>query len=644
MLTPPNSPIKYRGDIDGLRAVAVFAVIAFHLQLPITGGYVGVDVFFVISGYLIGAILLRDLDAGVFSFRGFYERRTRRILPALLAMLLGTSVLACHYYLPNDLIGYGKALIAASLSASNFYFFTQDSYFSSGGPLLHTWSLAVEEQFYFAFPIFLVILYKVGRSFVRSMVLLICLLSLVVSVAMQHRFPVANFYMPYTRAWELLLGTVLVLKMLPVLASRWWREAVTWVGAGLILLPLTRYTSGTSFPGMLAIPPCLGAAMILYSGEHGESTVKYFLSTRPMKFLGRISYSLYLIHWPLIVFGRQGFLNVNFLSHRQNLVVYILISISLAWLSWRFIEVPTRFGQHRLPPPLLFISVGSGLLAFAALGVGILFLHGLAFRYPPQALAIASHTGDTERRFFREGTCFLVGTTVPVDTYRKDICLYQSAGRKSWLLLGDSHAGALAHALQVQLPQVDILEAVASNCKPFPYQEFPSQWISESCGKLMEYIYGDFLVHHSVSGLIVEARWKDRDLSELAKLAMWCQSRKIPLIVMGPSEEYDDVLPSLLARSIRDHDPTIPSQHRISQIEALDETMEKEAVAKWKVPYVSLIQEACVSGKCREYVDNAQTIPMIFDHDHYTDEGANWLVGKLVAEGKLTLSAQTKPD
>ena len=303
--------LAYRADIDGLRAVAVLSVVAFHLGITKTpGGFVGVDVFFVISGYLISSIVFYEIASSRFSIVNFYERRIRRIFPALFAMLAGFSVLAAVYLLPTELVNYAKSLLAATASASNFYFWQHSGYFDAplSQPLLHTWSLAVEEQFYLTFPLFLVVVRKVFPDKLRTAVVALFAMSLIASAVVVARNQSAAFYMPYTRAWELLLGTLLSLGMFPRMNSWLQRNAATIAGLAMIAFSVVFYSERTLFPGLSALVPCVGSALIIGAGETGPSVVSRFLSWRPMVFIGLISYSLYLWHWPIVVLQHMGVL------------------------------------------------------------------------------------------------------------------------------------------------------------------------------------------------------------------------------------------------------------------------------------------------------------------------------------------------
>jgi peptidoglycan/LPS O-acetylase OafA/YrhL len=637
----PNVSLRYRADIDGLRAFAVLAVIAFHVGFNGTsGGFVGVDIFFVISGYLITGIIEKDLNADTFSVAAFYERRVRRILPAFVVVLVFTTLLAYRYLLPADTIDYGWSLAATAFSASNFYFLSKSGYFESSGPLLHTWSLSVEEQFYIFFPLMMALFFRYRRSWLHAGTLLLALLSLAVSVACERQHPSANFYLPFTRAWELLIGSLLSFRMLPVIRHRLAREVCAFTGLGLVLFAVFKYTSNIPFPGLSALPPCLGAALIIYSGEQGVSLVGQVLSFRPLVFLGGISYSLYLWHWPFLQFGQYGFLHANSLSHRENVAVYLAVCIGVSVLSWRFVEQPFRQRNLRLPRRILFSYAGCVLLILCVTG-GVMQLHrGLSFRYPPAALAIAAQAEMTPERkaHFREGKCFLLpGETL--HDFDQGVCLRSDPSHKAYLLLGDSHAAAIWQGLASNLPEAKIMQATSSNCKPFPNE---SLYATPICHELMSFIFDQYLPQHHVDAVLLEARWKARDLPRIADLVQHLRSLNIPVAVLGPAEEYDAPLPILLAYAIRSDDPDMPYKHRLVDLEALDRTMQQQAKHVWHVPYISLIQADCVST-CQVYADASRTIPQMFDHDHYTTEGATSVIAHLLAQDKLGFEPAVQP-
>ncbi|PTQ13143.1 acyltransferase [Sphingomonas oleivorans] len=433
--------MKYRSDIDGLRAVAVLSVILFHIGFRVfSGGYVGVDVFFVISGYLITAILKSDAETGQFSIVKFYERRIRRIFPALFCMMLATSIVALLIFLPDDLAGYGGSVWAATLSVSNILFWDQADYFDAPAemkPLLHTWSLSVEEQFYLFFPLFLILAYRYGsRRFLSGTIIAVALTSFALSIWAADRVPVAAFYLLPTRAWELLLGSILALGIVPPLRSRPAAEACGMAGLALIAIAVFTYDSKTIFPGLAALPPCLGAVLIIHSGQHlKDGLAQRILGSPPARFIGLISFSLYLWHWPLIVFAK--YLSIDPLATPVVLLVLTLTFV-LAYLSWRFVEQPFRHPGGGWTRARIFTFGFASMIAAVIFGGSISLAQGFPGRMPEQVLRIADEKSylDADRSCHQ---AFLKQITA------EKLCIRGASGRApSFLLVGDSHAGAVA--------------------------------------------------------------------------------------------------------------------------------------------------------------------------------------------------------
>ncbi|PHQ61093.1 MAG: acyltransferase, partial [Sphingobium sp.] len=333
--------MRYRRDIDGLRAVAILPVLLFHAHVPgFSGGYVGVDIFFVISGFLITGIIAREVDEGRFSLVHFYERRFRRIIPALALMILVTLGCAAWLYLPGDLDGVPKSALAATLFASNLWFFTDTGYFAGGAdvkPLLHTWSLAVEEQYYIGFPILLMLLARYAPRWRAVVLTMIAAGSLALAIILQRDTSGFTFYLLPTRAWELFAGGLLALGVLPAINRRWISELVAWGGLLAIALAVTFYDRDTIFPGLTALPPVLGAAALIHASP--GTSVGRLLSLPILVGIGLLSYSLYLWHWPLIVFTEYA--TDAPLSGAIRLIVMAAALLAAA-LSWRFVERPFR--------------------------------------------------------------------------------------------------------------------------------------------------------------------------------------------------------------------------------------------------------------------------------------------------------------
>ena len=335
--------MKFRADIEGLRALAIVPVVLYHACKTVApGGFVGVDVFFVISGYLITGIIVGELQAGEFSLGNFYKRRISRIFPALFFMLSVTCLLAPLTLAPAALEEFGRTLIATVLFVSNWQFMQLSNCFDTAAnlkPLLHTWSLAVEEQFYIFFPLFLIAVHRWSRGRLLHWLVALTVLALCKSLWSFHRAPLAAFYLAPNRAIELLIGALPAVYALPSLRARWRREMATGVGLLLILGCVVGYDEMTPFPGWHALLPCVGAALIIYGGRDGESTVTSLLTYAPVRYVGGISYALYLWHWPLLVFARH-------LDLGDPPVTVVVAAVAMAFLlaafSARFIERPFR--------------------------------------------------------------------------------------------------------------------------------------------------------------------------------------------------------------------------------------------------------------------------------------------------------------
>jgi len=373
-LSSPVNSHSYRPDVDGLRALAVVAVILFHAGLGFPGGYAGVDVFFVISGFLITRLILRDLEKGRFSMLNFWERRARRILPALVFVVI--CALAAGYFLmmPEEYAAMARSVLALAVFSSNFLFYRENGYFapvSEAKPLLHTWSLSVEEQFYLLIPVFLWALFRRGWSNRAFRVLVVLsAVSFGISAVGVYWFSWATFLLLPTRAWELAAGCLVVFAK-PV-SSQKVREAMGAAGLIGIFAPFFFYSKTTPFPGLAAVPPVAGAAMIIWSGmknpTSGKTLVAGILEWRPLVGLGLISYSLYLWHWPLLAFNEVLEIWKDSLVAKIGLIA---ISFPLAWLSWKFVEQPFRNQSVLRARRMVFIFSGVALASICLVGFSI---------------------------------------------------------------------------------------------------------------------------------------------------------------------------------------------------------------------------------------------------------------------------------
>ncbi|MRX11111.1 acyltransferase family protein [Pseudoduganella sp. FT25W] len=392
--TAPAAHMAYRPDIDGLRTLAVLPVVLFHAGFTaLSGGFVGVDVFFVISGFLITSIIAADIDKQRFSIVDFYERRIRRIFPALFAMLTVALVFAGLMFIPADFRQFGKSFISSSLFFSNLMFWSEGGYFDFDAelkPLLHTWSLSVEEQFYIFFPPLLYLLKTRVRRW-RACIVGLFLASLAAAAWMAYRDHDTAFYVPLYRVWELLTGSIIALAILPPAAAtpRRGRELLAAAGIVMILGASLFYTSSVVFPGLSALLPCLGAGLLIYYGR--DTAAGRLLGSAPLVGIGKISYSLYLWHWPVIVFYRY-WLGRAFTLPEQVLVIGL--SFLLAWLSYRYIETPFRLRRAGGPRKVLFAQGAVATMLTVGIGGLIYLANGVPQRMPDNVLRLASSAND----------------------------------------------------------------------------------------------------------------------------------------------------------------------------------------------------------------------------------------------------------
>ena len=443
-LVTSRTPIAfshYRADIDGLRAVAVLPVVLFHAGLAwLSGGYVGVDVFFVISGFLITGIIAREMAEKRFSILEFYRRRARRIFPALTVMTVATLVVAYFLLTPNEYVSVAESATAVSVFSSNFYFWKNVSYFQSAAevrPLLHTWSLAVEEQYYVFFPLLLWLL-NLSRRRLAGLLWLVAIGSLALSIAMVAWKPSAAFYLLPTRAWELMLGGLLALGLIPGPK----RESITTVasllGVALILTPVILYTSATPFPGLAAVPPVVGTMLIIWAG--GSGPIGRALSWSPVVAVGQASYSIYLWHLPIFAFAE--YLVANRLTVAAGLALSAL-SVLLGFLSLRFIELPFRRSGPRAARERQALIAFCGMPLIAALGIIVMLTNGAPNRLSPSARQIIDAPNDKTRHHAECMT--LDARVIPA----AEAChLGQAGAIPEALLLGDSHSMVTATALE----------------------------------------------------------------------------------------------------------------------------------------------------------------------------------------------------
>jgi peptidoglycan/LPS O-acetylase OafA/YrhL len=642
----------YRPDIDGLRAIAVLAVLFSHLETRrLQGGYVGVDVFFVISGYLIGGQVLAGFADGGFSLAAFYERRVRRIVPALVAMLAAVFVVSWLVDFPVPTARVGASGLAALASVSNVYywanagdfFWTLAGYFAPVAgdmPLLHTWSLGVEEQFYVAFPLLIWAARAwLGPCRVLAALGVVCALSFGLAAAGVWLNTIATFYLLPTRAWELLVGALLSQQLVPAPATPGSRNLWALAGAVLIAVPALLYGKETPFPGLAAVPPCLGALLIIAAGERGGSVVGRVLASPPLVFVGLISYSLYLWHWPLIVYEHRLTILYGDAVPWKWRVAIIGASFVIATLSWLLVERPFR-DRRRIAAPVIW---GGAAASFVVLGIGAaaaMATDGFPDRFSPHVRALAAYMEEGERgptrAAYRVGTCFLEA----FDSFSKfdqTRCLTPRPGQASVLVIGDSHAADLRPGLEAALPGVSVLQATHAGCRP-TLTLAPDA--VRSCTDMMQFVYGQLLTSRPFLRVVVSGDWKMGDVPRVVASANWAKAHGLPMLIVGPAPAYVQPLPALLARAAMRPDGAQMVTRAFDVGRARVDAVLKQALAATGIPYVSLLDSLCHGRDCVTLA--APDVPLELDTGHLTIGGSN-LVGAILRPSILGAPAGAKP-
>lgn len=602
----------FRYDINALRAIAVLSVIFYHYQISfLSGGFAGVDIFFVISGFLMSKIILTGLEKRAFSYSAFLRRRIDRIVPALIFLILFVSLSGFLFYFPWDLKTSNINALGSLFFYSNMLYLHTASYFDASSNLniyLHTWSLSVEFQFYLLYPLLLIGLHAVNKQ-KRWLIITIGLLTIfffVGSVILTKAQPVYSFYILPSRSWELLAGAMVFL-LSDFRPGRMARQIIAWaayliLGASLILLDST-----LQWPGYYTVIPVLCTSVIIIADYNDGAIFK----NQVIQFLGKISYSLYLWHWPVYVFSQyMGLENSVFVK-----LTLITLSVILASVSFLFIE------QRR-------ISYKSLVIAFASIATLLIISSQFqvnSFMFKKSALEIAeyknTHTGERNKQF-SEGKCFL--SKGKISDYDKAFCLLIDPSRKNLLLIGDSHGAELSQSLRkaLGLRGINLLQATASGCLPLVRNFGLSH-----CTQLIDYIYRDFILKNKdhIDGIILSANWarghynKETLFNDLENTITYLNKYNFKIILLGQTEVYRIPFPYIAARQVQFHMKS-SKNYLDPQAADLNRLMQKR-FSKYYVPIYTEESPDLFADK----------IPYFFDENHLTDYGANLATSKILS-------------
>ncbi len=440
--------IFYRSDIDGLRAIAVTSVVLFHAGFKVfSGGFTGVDIFFVISGFLITSLILKEIEAATFSLSGFYERRIRRLAPALFPVLLFVYISSLFLFSPNDFKIFSQSLISFMAFVSNWLFLSQTGYFDIGSeakPLLHTWSLSIEEQFYLFMPFTLLTLSWINKKLINIFLISLLIFSLIINLYWVNREQLdIAFFNSIGRFWELLSGSLLATGSFRKIENILTIKIMRLVGFILVLIPIFAYDYSTPFPGLAAVIPTFGAALIIYASPHTNDPVTKILSWFPIVYIGRISYSWYLWHWPIFVFMRTYYPNANALHS----IMAIIASFILAVLSYHIIEIPIRHKYVLPQKEQMYQLFGTMLLVFMIAGPLGYFTDGLPQRFPRDNLQLTNSLPprDSQNNCIQDKNWEVSSINKLVNN---QVCNLGVLDRNHYdfIVIGDSHAYVLRQA------------------------------------------------------------------------------------------------------------------------------------------------------------------------------------------------------
>ncbi len=637
---------KYKSYIDGLRAIAVIGVIAFHFFPKTTrGGFVGVDIFFVISGYLISGIIFSDSNNGNFSFLKFYARRARRIFPALALVLFSAVVFGWLFLFPPDLMILGKHVAGGVAFISNFLFWLESGYFDTHSiekPLLHLWSLGVEEQFYILWPI-LAYLFITKRRGMYALIIGGIILSFSINIALSTSFipgfndVSANFFLPFGRFWQLLTGSSIAYyefyksnntdgffkrqskKFSLINISFVDKNTVCLAGALLILCSLFLLNDKLAYPSFWALMPTLGAALIILSGQDAWFN-QVILSNRVFVFIGLISYPLYLWHWPLISFTHYLY------DDRVPSIVrifLIVLSVALAWATYRFIETPMR-RQTPLSIPVMIATACCFLMGAA--GIVIYLKNGFETRYQKHLHQLVNFNATEASKFMLESKCF-IGSANNVKMLENCATSPSKPNLPTLMILGDSYAGHLYAGLSVRFSSKwNVRQITSGGCPPILNLKSRFQ---PTCVELNTEVF-KLLKDNPPKRVILSARWhlyKWRDIGSTIDYLRQIGVEQIDLV--GPAPEWTQSLNRILYKFAHNLPAITPIPEHLllglkPELALLDDQMRDLAFA-YKVRYFSPRSAMCNEKGCLTYVNNDSGALTSFDYGHLTKEGSMYI-------------------
>ena len=668
-MTIPTTPVsahlthpKYRADIDGLRAIAILAVVGFHaFPTWVKGGFIGVDVFFVISGFLISTIIFGSLNRNAFSFTEFYARRIKRIFPALVLVLAASFAFGWFQLLADEYKQLGKHIAGGAGFVANFVLWGESGYFDNAAetkPLLHLWSLGIEEQFYFIWPLLLWFAWK-KRFNLLTIALLVATISFALNIFTVHNDSVAAFYSPQTRFWELMIGSILAYVMLykhdafAGVRQRLdkWLCAVTYshasgqsgdtlrnvqslLGVALIAIGVMVIARDRQFPGWWALLPTLGAALIIAAGTHAWFN-RTVLSSRVLVWFGLISYPLYLWHWPLLSFAR---LVEGGLPSRDVRMAAVAIAILLAWLTYKLIEQPIRFNRHGKATTLTLAVL---MLVIGLVGFNCYKRDGLGFRLPAEVRILTQVIDFRFPEYIRYGKCHLE-TAEPL--YHDASCLEDK--RPLIALWGDSHASALYPGLKKlqESAGFGIAQLTTAACPPIlDVGEYSTlrkncDMVNQNAIHLIVASSPDVLILASVYRPPGGAyTWDDATLAKKLDETLQYMRARLPrtrMIVIGPVPQWNESPQKasyVYWKNTLQKKQAVPIRQKAIVFNELDDQLRRVTESN-SMEYISAIRELCNADGCLSRVGNQPEDFIAVDYGHLSKAGSEYFINLIKEE------------
>ena len=626
----------FRRDIEGLRAIAVSGVLVYHLSPGILpGGFTGVDIFFVISGFLITRSIVSEIESGHFSLFNFYARRIRRLMPAYLAVIFACFIVGYFILLPKEFKFFSASAFYSTIYASNIIFMLEDSYFSNilkNSLLLHTWSLSVEEQFYLFFPIFTIITMSFSRRKTISIWIIVAIASFALAEVMLRVNSAYAFFLSPSRFWQFIAGALIVLT--PTLAlDHQIRRAVVALGLLFIAASYMLIDADVAFPGLAAVAPTIGAVFVIAGGKNGsEGAFNLVLQNSVTDFIGKTSYSIYLWHWPIIVTYRLAW---GPLDDMAKLVLGAL-SLLAGYLSWRFVESPFR-GFPIAQRGRLFAFAGGASLICGAATATILILEGLPGRYTTAQAAAAEYIDYDPRPVGPYYWCFLqTDRDTNPELFDEEACLPKPSDGLRIALLGDSHANQFASAFRVVWPDAAIAQITASGCRPVVGGSG-----NPVCHEILRRALEEFVPNGDFDYVVLAGRWQIGDVAHARETVDRLRAHGQQVVVFGPLVEYVAAVPRLLAFSPVPGSGSAEQWARLSSRRAVEAAL-TEALDGSGAVYVSIIDLLCPNDACTLVTSSG--VPMHWDFAHLTRPGAQQLLERMRSDGLFEGAGSASAD